>query len=132
MVNENNTKTKNGITPQMTINILLSVIIFFLLIGTCTNMSVNKRVKETHTYIESDFIKDINTHDSLLIEQFITANALQNITLREGMSNDFDISLYNFLIYEDDLDKGKISLSEIKNLLLVKKNQRDYDANKGK
>ena len=124
------TKKNKGFSSSMVTNVLLVVILFFMLIGACTNMSVNKKVNEIKTHQIEQSKLDMFEHDSLLVVKFqeILDNSLAN--LREDIKKDLDVSLYNFLIYEDDLDKGKISLSEIRNLLLEKKNEEGNENNK--
>lgn len=101
--------TNKGFSSAMITNILLSVVVFFLLINTCTNMSVSKKVNNLPDIIY--------IHDSILVEQFKTMSVQYNIKLEKKIKEDIDLSLYNFLIYEDDLDRGKTSLSQIKTII---------------
>lgn len=114
---------------SMVTNVLLILVLFFGLIGTCTNVSVNKISRNTNDFVTTEFQQSLYIHDSLLLEKFKDANVKQNTVLRKEILKDFDFSLYNFLIYEDDLDKGKISLSEIRNLLLDKNNKEVNENN---
>ena len=113
----------------MVTNVLLILVLFFGLVGTCTNVSVNKVAKNTNLFVTTEFQESLYIHDSLLLEKFKQSNDVQNQQLREEIQEDFDFSLYNFLIYEDDLDRGKISLSEIRNLLLEKNDEKNNENN---
>lgn len=121
------TENKNTFNfgSSMVTNVLLILVLFFGLIGTCTNVSVNKVSRNTNEFVTTKFQNSLYIHDSLLLEKFKKVNNEQNKILRKDIQTDFDFSLFNFLIYEDDLDKNKISLSEIRNIILEKNNGKD-------
>lgn len=86
--------------------IIMGVLIFTLLALLVSNCNGKKRDKKT--------AKTLLTQDSLiriLIKRPtpLTADEVQIITHEESTT-----AMYQFLIYEDDLDKGKISLSQIR------------------
>lgn len=123
----NNNKLEIG-SSKVT-NILLAFVLFFAFIGTCTNMSVSKRTKDIQAYnIEQSKI-DMYEHDSILVAKFSDIVNKESEVLRDGVETDIKSALYNFLIYEDDLDKGKTSLSEIRTLLLNEKNREMDESN---
>jgi len=106
----------------MITNVLLAILVFFLLINTCTNMSVSRKVDKLPA--------KMYTHDSTIIEKIKTIDLKNRKILREEFDIDVNQALYNFLIYESDLDRKKISLSEIKDLLIKdEKNIKDNENN---
>lgn len=83
---------------------ILAVIFFLLFMGRgCTSTKIsktNKNVDEVHASIDS-----LKNELNLLKDQ--TFN-------RKELRDEMELVMLNYLIYEDDLDKGKISLSQIK------------------
>jgi hypothetical protein len=84
---------------------ITSVIFLFLFLSKgCTNNKItnlDKKYTENSVRLESKI-------DSLAL---IISNAATSKQVRDEM----ELTMFNYLIYEDDLDKGKSSLSEIKN-----------------
>jgi len=115
------TKSSQGISLKAVTNILLSVFVMLLLMNTCTNMSVSRKVDKLSI--------EMYAHDSANVEKMETDILKNNKSLREGLNIDLNRTLYNFLIYEYDLDKNKISLSKIKTLLLNDENNRENNEN---
>lgn len=122
-------KKSQSFDSSMVTNILLAVVLFFGIIGTCTNMSVSKKTNEVKLHVTEQVKIDMYEHDSLLLVEFDEILDKRLDALRVDINTDFYDALYNFLIYEDDLDKGKISLSEIRNLLLKEKNGEGNENN---
>ena len=77
----------------MVTNVLLILVLFFGLVGTCTNVSVNKVAKNTNLFVTTEFQESLYIHDSLLLEKFKQSNDVQNQQLREEIQEDFDFSL---------------------------------------
>lgn len=90
------------------LSIALAVLLFFSLTSTCNSCNVkntqNKQAIEFKEYQEKTN-KSIDSLGNLISKQ---------VTLEE-VRDQMDQSMYNFLIFEYDLDRGKISLSDIKN-----------------
>jgi outer membrane murein-binding lipoprotein Lpp len=84
---------------------ILAVIFFLLFMGRgCTSIKISK----VNTNVDS-----VEMHvDSL--EQKIVELEDKTISKKE-MKDEFERTMLDFLIYEDDLDRGKTSLSAIKN-----------------
>jgi hypothetical protein len=84
----------------------ISTFVFFILFLSkgCINNRISnleKKYKKTSILLEQKV-------DSLQVLSRKTATALE-------IRNQMEVVMFNYLIYEDDLDKGKISLSDIKN-----------------
>jgi len=84
----------------------ISTFVFFILFLSkgCINNRISnleKKYKKTSILLEQKV-------DSLQVLSRKTATAFE-------IRNQMEVVMFNYLIYEDDLDKGKISLSEIKN-----------------
>lgn len=88
---------------------VLTILFFLLFIGRgCTGTKVSKSNK----LIEENHSKLTNTVDSLTSRIII----LENKSISSKETRDIMESvMLDYLIYEDDLDKGKTSLSQIKN-----------------
>jgi len=84
---------------------ILAVLFFVLFLGKgCTSTKIsktNKNIDEMQVEIDS-----LKTEISKLRDQSIT---------RKDLKDEMEIVMLDFLIYEDDLDRGKTSLSQIKN-----------------
>jgi hypothetical protein len=84
---------------------ITSVIFLFLFLSKgCTNNKItnlDKKYTENSVRLESKI-------DSLAL---VISKAATSKQVRDEM----ELTMFNYLIYEDDLDKGKSSLSEIKN-----------------
>lgn len=77
---------------------ILAILFFVLYLGQgCTN---NKLTKHD--------IKQEQKIDSLI-------KVVDNIPTKKEVRDEMEVTMFNFLIYEEDLDKGKTSLSDIKN-----------------
>lgn len=82
----------------------LMIIIGILLLVSITQCNMNSKIKK----MESDVT---NKLDSL---ELIISDIESNMVDRKYMHMEFQHTMYEFLIYEDDIDKGKVSLSDIK------------------
>lgn len=84
---------------------ILAVLFFVLFLGKgCTSTKIsktNKNIDEMHAEIDS-----LKNEISKLRDQSIT---------RKDLKDEMEVVMLDFLIYEDDLDRGKTSLSQIKN-----------------
>jgi peptidoglycan hydrolase CwlO-like protein len=84
---------------------ILAIMFFLLFLGKgCTSTKIsktNKNIDEMHSEIDS-----LNTEISKIRNQSIT---------RKDLKDEMERVMLDFLIYEDDLDRGKTSLSQIKN-----------------
>jgi hypothetical protein len=84
---------------------ITSVIFLFLFLSKgCTNTKISnldKKYTDNTSRIESKL-------DSLTI-------AISRVSTSKQVRDEMELTMFNYLIYEDDLDKGKTSLSEIKN-----------------
>jgi len=85
---------------------ILLVLLVLVLLGQCNNSRRDNSQSKKIAQLESKI-------DSLTVE-LKSKPSLKEID--ESSVHNF----YDFLIYEDDLDKGKTSLSEIKNKASVK------------
>jgi hypothetical protein len=83
--------------------------LFFLLyLGKgCTSTKVSK----TNSIMETEFKKSAHKIDSLSKE---LNNLKESTATRSEVRDEKERVMLNFLIYKDDLDKGKTSLSKIK------------------
>ena len=89
--------------------IIAGLFIFLYLGKGCTSSKIkktDKNIDDVHVVIDS-----LTTELNLLKGQSFTKSELRD---------EMEEVMLDFLIYEDDLDKGKISLSQIKNK--IKKN----------
>lgn len=82
---------------------------FFLLVGFFQQCSSNRKLSSQAEQI----IKLQNTCDSLK-QAFDEASKNKPIT-KQQIKDEMQLIMYDYLIYENDLDNKKISLSEIKN-----------------
>lgn len=84
---------------------ILAAMFFFLYLGKgCTSSKIkktNKNIDAVHVSVDS-LKQEIN----ILKNQLFT---------QDDLKNEMERVMLTFLIYEDDLDKGKASLSQIKN-----------------
>ncbi len=84
---------------------ILAVLFFVLFLEKgCTSTKIsktNKNIDEMHAEIDS-----LKNEISKLRDQSIT---------RKDLKDEMERVMLDFLIYEDDLDRGKTSLSQIKN-----------------
>jgi hypothetical protein len=78
------------------------ILVFFMLLRQCgVNRDIDRMEKS---------VKSINNKvDSLVIPT------------KEDIRNEMNETMFNFLIYEDDFDKGKASLSDIKSKINTSK-----------
>lgn len=77
---------------------ILAVLFFVLYLGQgCTNNKLAKHDAEQKQVI-----------DSLI-------KVVDNVPTKKEVKDEMEVTMLNFLIYEGDLDKGKTSLSEVKN-----------------
>jgi hypothetical protein len=84
----------------------VTTVIFFLffLADGCTNRKISALEKEY-----SKNISELNLKIDLL------TNHVKNTPSKKEVRDEMEVIMFNFLIYEDDLDKGKVSLSDVKN-----------------
>tara|TARA_B100000287_G_C20614638_1_gene773506 strand:- start:1147 stop:1464 length:318 start_codon:yes stop_codon:yes gene_type:complete len=88
---------------------ILAILFLLLFMGRgCTG----KKVSKTNKLIEENHAQLTNTVDSLTNRLIILEN--NSVSSKEARDIMESVML-EYLIYEDDLDKGKISLSQIKN-----------------
>lgn len=88
---------------------VLAILFLLLFMGRgCTG----KKVSKTNKLIEENHAQLTNTVDSLTNRLIILEN--NSVSSKEARDIMESVML-EYLIYEDDLDKGKISLSQIKN-----------------
>ena len=84
---------------------ILAIVFFFLFLGKgCTSKKVSKinnNVDDVHVAIDS-----LNSEINSLKEKTFT---------KKELKDEMERVMLNYLIYEDDLDRGKTSLSQIKN-----------------
>lgn len=84
---------------------ILAVLFFLLFLGKgCTSSKIdrtNKNIDDMHVEIDS-------------LKNEIGKIRDQSITVKD-LKNEMELVMLDFLIYEDDLDRGKTSLSQIKN-----------------
>ena len=86
---------------------ILTIIFFLLFLAKgCTNKKISKLDKK-YDLLTNEIMQRL---DSL----YTTSN--QKATKQE-VKQQMEQVMFNYLIYEDDLDRGKISLSDIKNKL---------------
>ena len=87
---------------------ILAILFLLLFLGRgCTSSKINK----TNTNISLHDSTSAAHIDALTIRiQELEDNAATSIEVRDMM----ELVMLDFLIYEDDLDKGKTSLSQIK------------------
>ena len=79
-------------------------IAFFTLLcffQTCGSKGISRDIKKQNVEFQSKI-------DSL-------TNVISSLPTAEEVEYEMEQVMYKYLIYEDDLDRGKISLSEIKN-----------------
>ena len=88
--------------------ILTSIFFIAYLSNGCTNSKISKVNNNLETYNKS-MVKSIDSLNNVL-------SKLEQTTLSSKQATDImEKVMLNYLIYEDDLDKGKTSLSQIKN-----------------
>ena len=88
---------------------VLAILFLFLFLGRgCTG----KKIIKTNNIIEQNHIDLSNSVDSLTNRITILENS--SVSSKEARDIMESVML-DYLIYEDDLDRGKTSLSEIKN-----------------
>lgn len=88
---------------------VLAILFLLLFMGRgCTG----KKVSKTNKLIEENHTQLTNTVDSLTNRLIILEN--NSVSSKEARDIMESVML-DYLIYEDDLDKGKTSLSQIKN-----------------
>lgn len=84
---------------------ITSVIFLFLFLSKgCTSTKISNLDKK-YTDNTSRITAKL---DSLTI-------AISHVSTSKQVRDEMELTMFNYLIYEDDLDKGKTSLSEIKN-----------------
>jgi len=87
------------------LNYIVMALCIATLLGQCSSCRTTNKLEKTNKEL-------VLTVDSLQKTQVTLVNG--QITTEE-IREQMDQSMYNFLIYEDDLDKGKVSMSAIKN-----------------
>lgn len=85
----------------------IAVIVFLTLMLVVSNCSSNKSVDKLRKEID-------NMEKEYRLELDSIHTTLKNTTTIEQVQAENEQLLYQFLVFEDDLDKGKISMSEIK------------------
>ena len=87
---------------------VIAILFLLLWIGKgCTN----KQLSKTNKMITENNIELVSTVDSL---SGIITEYNENTPTKKEVKDMMELTMLDFLIYEDDLDKGKISLSQIK------------------
>lgn len=87
-------------------NYLIVIIFLSLLfaINTCSTRSAIQSITKMNNEKLQNFQDSLN----------ILTNKINNIPTRNQFKIDNEILMYEFLQFEDDVDKGKMSLSELK------------------
>lgn len=85
------------------ISIATLVLLFFNLIATCTT---NSKVKTLG--------KSVRELDTVITEVVKRPIPLTDAQVRDAARDECMETMYKYLIYENDLDKGKTSLSQIR------------------
>lgn len=84
---------------------ITSVIFLFLFLSKgCTNNKISNLDKK---YTENS--------NALKLKIDSLSNQVSKMSTSKQVRDEMELTMFNYLIYEDDLDKGKTSLSEIKN-----------------
>jgi len=103
-VNANETKNKFGEFVGTHIWKIMTVVFFFLFLGKgCTNNKISD-LNDEFKANKTELVKYIDAAQKTT-DSAITTKEVKDIVEKV---------MLDFLIYEDDLDKGKISLSEVK------------------
>ena len=81
-------------------------VIFFLLFLTrgCTHKKITAFEK-----------RNIESNESLMLKIDSLEKKINRVATSKQVRDEMEIAMFNFLIYEDDLDKGRTNLSDIKN-----------------
>jgi len=88
---------------------ILTILFVMLYLGKgCTS----KKISKVNSKIDKTNLELINSVDSLTTE---IGNLKASSATKKEVTNIMESVMLDYLIYEDDLDKGKTSLSEIKN-----------------
>ena len=80
------------------------IFLFLFIMKGCTSTKISNLDKK---YSENT-LKIENKLDSL-------QNAVASMATAKEVRDEMELTMFNYLIYEDDLDKGKSSLSDVKN-----------------
>jgi hypothetical protein len=107
----------NKIKKFLEDNYLIIIIFLSLLfaINTCSNRSAIQNITKINNEKLQSFKDSLN----------ILTNKINNIPTRNQFKIDNEILMYEFLQFEDDIDKGKMSLSELKLKLESMRNKND-------
>lgn len=95
-------KLKKTLEENYLVMVIFLTLLFF--VSTCSNRSAIKDIRKSHaTELQSlsDSLADLS-------------RKIKEIPTREEFQLDNEILMYEFLQFEDDIDRGKISLSELK------------------
>lgn len=84
--------------------ILLLVFVILFVIDACSTNKELNQIKKTYK----------SSNDSLKAELIILQEKQNSLATKEEIKDMNEELMYLFLLYEEDLDKGKISLSTIK------------------
>ena len=84
--------------------ITTGILLLLFLSKGCTNSKISKL---EDTYLENTARLELKI-DSL-------ENRVSKMATKKEIQDQMEIVMFNYLIYEDDLDKGKSSLSDVKN-----------------
>jgi len=95
------------------LKIFAIVVLFLLTIGFFQQCSINNKLNDIKKNNETTSIQYINEIDSLKDE--ISKYNNRDYVTPYSMKRNMNSVMFNFLLWEGDLDKGKISLSEIQN-----------------
>ena len=83
---------------------VLAILFLLLWVG---NGCTSKKISKTNKLL-------IENNDGLVSRVDSLANELANTATKKEVKDMMEKTMLDFLIYEDDLDKGKISLSQVK------------------
>lgn len=88
---------------KMHMMVAILVLLFINLLTTCSNNSKTKSLA-----------KKVSMLDSALVKLEARPVPLTDAQVRDAVKDECMESMYKYLIYETDLDKGKTSLSQIR------------------
>lgn len=98
---------KNGFI----LTIINLVLVSFIFVQSCT---MNRKVSRLE--------KEVNSISTVQDTLMVNVNTLESVIVTEDeLDAKLDENMLEFLIYEDDVDKGKVSLGQIKLLIREKK-----------
>lgn len=84
--------------------ITTGILLLLFLSKGCTNSKISK--------LEDKYLEN-TTRLELKIDSL--ENRVSKMATKKEIQDQMEIVMFNYLIYEDDLDKGKSSLSDVKN-----------------